>query len=73
MNNRALSIKKRARNGQEPIGPSLAHTTKLRELEVKETTDGVFAYTKLNAASGYKSGAQNALPALSLKKIKLAN
>ena len=28
------------------------------EIEVKETTDGVFAYTKLNAASGYKAGAQ---------------
>ncbi len=28
------------------------------EIEVKETTDGVFAYTKLNAASGYKDGAQ---------------
>ena len=28
------------------------------EIEVKETTDGVFAYTKLNAASGYKAGAE---------------
>ncbi len=28
------------------------------EIEVKETTDGVFAYTKLNAVSGYKAGAQ---------------
>ena len=28
------------------------------ETEIKETTDGVFAYTKLNAASGYKDGAQ---------------
>ena len=28
------------------------------EIEVKETPDGVFAYTKLNSASGYKSGAQ---------------
>jgi len=28
------------------------------EIEVKETTDGVFAYTKLNATSGYKVGAQ---------------
>ncbi len=28
------------------------------EIEVKETTDGVFAYTKLNAASGDKAGAQ---------------
>ena len=28
------------------------------EIEVKETPDGVFAYTKLNAASGYKAGAE---------------
>lgn len=28
------------------------------DIQVKETTDGVFAYTKLNAASGYNDGAQ---------------
>ena len=28
------------------------------EIEVKETTDGVFAYTRLNVASGYKDGAE---------------
>jgi len=41
------------------------------EVEIKEETDGVFAYTKLNAISVYKAGAQNAAPELYLDPIRL--
>ena len=43
----------------------------IREIEVREEPDGVFANPKLNAISGYKCGAEDALPDLYLTPIKL--
>jgi len=41
------------------------------EVEIREETDGVFAYTKLNAISVYKAGAQNTAIELKPKLIQL--